>query len=147
MRGLKQLLNKLIRIKDIIGLMFILFYFLYIGFSMSINKGNNTLHLILLGLTIIYLIVYVLSVFTFENKKVKKVSGKTFKRLKKFIGFVNTVMILVSVISNPFKSFFTIIFSIISIMTYIIHTIIDIAISILIHKVKGFVKGRNENRD
>ena len=143
---MKDILKTLTRIKDVIGLIFILFYFLYIGFSMAINKGNNTINVILLILTVIYLIIYIISAFAIENKKVKQMSGKTFKRAKKIIGFVNTVMILVSVISNPFKNFFTIIFSIFSIITYLIFTFIDIVISILVHKIKGVFKKKNENR-
>ena len=41
------------------------------------------------------------------------------------VGFVNAVMMLISVISNPFKNFFTILFSIFTIITYLIFTFID----------------------
>ena len=136
----RKILDRLILIKDIIGLVFLSFYFLYIGFSMSLNKGNNTINIILLTLTIVHLIIYVVTAFMIENKKVKKVSAKIFKRLKKFIGFVNTLLILISVISNPFKSFLTIIFAILSILGYMFYVFIDIASTIVVHKVKGMFK-------
>lgn len=137
---MKRFINKLITIKNVIGLMFIVFYFLYIGFSMSINRGNNLINIILLSITVIYLVVYVLTTFVLENKRVRKISAKTFKRAKKFIGFVNTLMILMSVITTPFKSFFTIVFSLISIFGYIMYVIFDLITSYLINKVKGVVK-------
>jgi hypothetical protein len=139
----RKFLDRLILIKDVIGLAFLTFYFLYIGFSMSLNKGNNTLNIILLSLTIVHLIIYVVTAFMVENKKVKKVSSKIFKRLKKFIGFVNTLLILVSVVSNPFKSFLTIILATLSILGYMFYVFIDIVSTILVHKVKGIFKKRD----
>ena len=65
----RKILDRLILIKDIIGLVFLSFYFLYIGFSMSLNKGNNTINIILLTLTIVHLIIYVVTAFMIENKK------------------------------------------------------------------------------
>lgn len=140
---MRKFLDRLILIKDVIGLAFLTFYFLYIGFSMSLNKGNNTLNIILLSLTIVHLIIYVVTAFMIENKKVKKVSSKIFKRLKKFIGFVNTLLILVSVISNPFKSVLTIILATLSILGYMFYVFIDIVSTILVHKVKGIFKKRD----
>ena len=142
---MKRLLEKIIFIKDVIGLISILFYFCYVGFSMVINKGNNLINVLLLIITIIYSVVYILTTFTFENKKVRKIGSKVFKRSKKFIGFVNTLLIVISVIATTCQSFFTIIFSIISIMGYIIYVLIDIFVSSLKRKIKRMIK-KHDNR-
>jgi len=137
---MKNLIKKFVTCKNIFGLLYIMFYFVYVGVSMYLNHGNNILNIILLILTSTYLLLYIYSVFIESNKRIKRSSRKIFIRSKKFIGFVNAIMILTSVFANEENSMFTIILAILTIMWFIVYMAIDIASTIALYEFKKYTE-------
>ena len=107
---------------------------------MYLNKVNNILNLILLILTSVYLVLYIYSVFIETNKRIKRGSKKIFIKSKKFIGFVNAIMILTSVFTSEEHSVFSIILAIGTIFLFVLYVVIDIASSVALHEFKRYTK-------
>ena len=137
MSEVKKYINRDLLIKNILGLITLLFYFIYIGISMKLNKGNPTINVILLVLTIIYLILYIYNTFIENNKVMRKKSKKYFKRGKKILGFVNACLLLVSVTTVK-NSFLSIIFAIFTIIWSILYLLFDILSAYILHRFKNF---------
>ena len=137
---MKNLIKKFVTCKNIFGLLYIMFYFVYVGVSMYLNHGNNILNIILLIYSSTYLLLYIYSVFIESNKRIKRSSRKIFIRSKKFIGFVNAIMILTSVFANEENSMFTIILAILTIMWFIVYMAIDIASTIALYEFKKYTE-------
>ena len=147
---MRNLIKKFVTCKNIFGLLYIVFYFVYVGVSMYLNNGNNILNTILLSLTSVYLILYIYSVFIESNKRIKRGSKKAFIRSKKFIGFINAIMILTSVFTNQENSIFSIVLAILTILWFVVYVTIDVVSSIALYEFKKYTKDLGwtyDNRD
>lgn len=137
---MKEIFKRFTTYRNILGLMYIIFYFSYIGINMYRNKGNFNINVILLILTCVYLVFYIYSVFIEENKRIRKGAKHFFSRGKKFLGFANVIMIFTSLLSNDSNSFFTIFFAVVALFWYLLYFVVDIGASLALREVKKFKK-------
>lgn len=142
---MRELIRKIISVKNLFGLLYIIFYFIYVGVNTYLNKGNYLVNRGLLFLTIIYMILYIYSVYIEDNKKIKKGAKKFFVGSKKFMGFVNALMIIASIFTNQNNSFFTIFFALISVFWFFIYVFVEISVGVVKYKVRG-IKDKFRNK-
>ena len=118
---MKELLNKLTFIKNIVGFAFIGFYLFYVVVNLLTNKGNFQINLALLVIALIYALVYFYTAFIEVNKKINKLSKKIFTNSKKIIGVINAFLIITSVVVNDFNSLFSVLLACLTIGLYLFY--------------------------
>lgn len=147
---MKRIIARLVSVKNLIGLLLIIFNFCYAGINFYLNKGNYYLSIALLFSTFIYLLLYIYSVYIENNKRMKKQVKKVYKHSKKFIGFINACIIITSIFTSEIHSTFSIIMAIITIMLYFMYLLIEICthkIKTKFNEVKGIFKRNKEKED
>ena len=135
---MKDLIKKIVTLKNIFGLLTIVFYFIYVGVNMYIGHGNKITNIILLILTSAYFLAYIYSVFIESNKKMKKSAKKLFVGGKKLLGFSNACMIISSVFIHNDNSIWTIFTAIVTIIWFFMYLFIEVTFMIISYKLKKY---------
>ena len=144
---MKKIIERIAKYLNFIGLLSIILYFLYVGVSLYRGSGNYFVNIALLISTVIYLILYIYSVYVEENKKIKKVSKKLFKKSKKILGLVNACLVFFNLFGNSNNSFLTIILAVVTLGWQMFYVTIDLLATFAIYKVKKNIKGLRNRYD
>ncbi len=141
-----RIIERIVRCLNFVGLLSILFYFSYVGFNLYMGSGIYFINITLLITTLVYLLFYIYSVYIEENKKVKKMSKKIFKRIKKVLALLNACLVFVGLFSAN-NSFLSIVLAIVTLVWQIFYTVVDLLRSYVVYRVKKNIRGLRKSYD